>query len=69
VVERILADIKKGVREVMGDSRAIGQLKAERYTDERFGLPTVQDILKELDKPGRDPPRVQTASFKEGVED
>jgi uncharacterized protein len=58
------------VREVMGDSRAIGQLKPERYTDERFGLPTVQDILKELDKPGRDPrPEFKTASFKEGVEE
>ena len=70
VVERILADIQKGVREVMGDSRVIGQLKAERYTDERFGLPTVQDILKELDKPGRDPrPEFKTASFKDGVEE
>ena len=49
----------------MGDSRLLGQLKAERYTDERFGLPTVQDILKELDKPGRDPrPEFTTASFQ-----
>ncbi|WP_374260945.1 Tex family protein [Zoogloea sp.] len=70
VVERILADIQKGVRELLGDSRAIGQLKPERYADERFGLPTVQDILKELDKPGRDPrPEFKTASFKEGVEE
>ena len=69
VVERILADIKKGVREIMGDSRALGQIKAERYTDERFGLPTVQDILKELDKPGRDPrPEFKTAEFQDGVE-
>ncbi|HMW53501.1 MAG TPA: Tex family protein [Rhodocyclaceae bacterium] len=70
VVERILADIRKNARELMGDTRAIGQLKAERYTDERFGLPTVQDILRELDKPGRDPrPEFKTASFKDGVED
>ncbi|MBL8457907.1 MAG: RNA-binding transcriptional accessory protein, partial [Zoogloea sp.] len=70
LVERILADIRKGVGELMGDSRTIGQLKAERYTDERFGLPTVQDILKELDKPGRDPrPEFKTASFKDGVEE
>lgn len=70
VVERILADIQKGVRDLMGDSRAIAQIKAERYTDERFGLPTVQDILKELDKPGRDPrPEFKTASFRDGVED
>ncbi|WP_374490063.1 Tex family protein [Zoogloea sp.] len=69
VVERILADIQKDVRQVMGDSRVLGALKPERYTDERFGLPTVQDILKELDKPGRDPrPEFKTASFKEGVE-
>ena len=69
LVERILADIRKDAREVMGDSRTISQLKAERYTDERFGLPTVQDILKELDKPGRDPrPEFKTASFKDGVE-
>ncbi|NWG29981.1 MAG: RNA-binding transcriptional accessory protein [Rhodocyclaceae bacterium] len=70
VVERILADIKKGVKEVIGDSRLIRALKAEKYTDERFGLPTVQDILKELEKPGRDPrPEFKTARFREGVED
>jgi uncharacterized protein len=70
LVERILADIDKGAREVMGDTKLIGQLKPERYTDERFGLPTVQDILKELDKPGRDPrPEFKTASFKDGVEE
>jgi protein Tex len=69
VVERILADIKKGVRDVMGNANLLRDVKAERYTDERFGLPTVQDILKELDKPGRDPrPEFKTASFKEGVE-
>ncbi len=70
LVERILADIQKDAREVMGDAKLIGQLKPERYTDERFGLPTVQDILKELDKPGRDPrPEFKTASFKDGVEE
>jgi uncharacterized protein len=70
VVERILADIKKGVKEVIGDSRLVKSLKAEKYTDERFGLPTVQDILKELEKPGRDPrPEFKAATFREGVED
>jgi uncharacterized protein len=70
VVERILADIKKGVKELVGDSRLVKSLKAEKYTDERFGLPTVQDILKELEKPGRDPrPEFKTASFRDGVED
>jgi uncharacterized protein len=70
VVERILADIGKGVKELIGDSRAVKSLKAEKYTDERFGLPTVQDILKELEKPGRDPrPEFKTAAFREGVEE
>ncbi|MDQ7990598.1 MAG: Tex family protein, partial [Candidatus Dactylopiibacterium sp.] len=69
VVERILADVRKGARELIGDSAALRQLDARRYTDERFGLPTVQDILRELDKPGRDPrPEFRTASFREGVE-
>ncbi|MEW5781766.1 MAG: Tex family protein [Pseudomonadota bacterium] len=70
VVERILADIKKSVKEVIGDTRLIRSLKPEKYTDERFGLPTVQDILKELEKPGRDPrPEFKTATFRDGVED
>jgi len=70
VVERILADIKKGVKDIIGDSRVVKSLKAEKYTDERFGLPTVQDILKELEKPGRDPrPEFKAATFREGVED
>lgn len=69
LVERILADIKKGVREVIGDARLIKALTPEKYIDERFGLPTVQDILRELEKPGRDPrPEFKTAAFKDGVE-
>ncbi|MFN6961260.1 MAG: Tex family protein, partial [Rhodocyclaceae bacterium] len=69
VVERILADIKKDIREVIGDTRLIRSLTPEKYVDERFGLPTVQDILKELEKPGRDPrPEFRTAHFREGVE-
>jgi len=70
VVERILADIKKGVKEVIGDSSTVRALNAHKYTDEQFGLPTVQDILKELEKPGRDPrPEFKSATFKDGVED
>jgi uncharacterized protein len=70
VVERILADIKKGVKDIIGDSRSVKALKPEKYTDERFGLPTVQDILRELEKPGRDPrPEFKAATFREGVED
>jgi protein Tex len=69
VVERILADVQKNVRELLGDTSTLRNLQAAKYTDERFGLPTVQDILKELDKPGRDPrPEFKTATFKEGVE-
>jgi uncharacterized protein len=69
LVERILADIKKGIREVIGDSRLVKALVPEKYTDEKFGLPTVQDILKELEKPGRDPrPEFKTATFRDGIE-
>ncbi|MCX9158450.1 RNA-binding transcriptional accessory protein [Niveibacterium sp. 24ML] len=68
-VERILADVQRKAREIMGDTAFIRALEPARYTDERFGLPTVQDILKELDKPGRDPrPEFKTATFREGVE-
>ena len=70
VVERILADIRKGIRDLIGDARLVKSLQAARYTDEKFGLPTVQDILKELEKPGRDPrPEFRTAVFKDGVEE
>lgn len=69
VVQRILADLGKSLREVVGNARLLKSLQAEKYTDERFGLPTVQDILRELEKPGRDPrPEFRTARFKEGVE-
>ena len=70
LVERILADIKKGIKDVIGDSRLVKSLQPSKYTDEKFGLPTVQDILKELEKPGRDPrPEFKTAVFKDGVEE
>ncbi|MEJ5211858.1 MAG: Tex family protein [Burkholderiales bacterium] len=69
VVQRILADLGKSLREVVGNARLLKSLPAAKYTDERFGLPTVQDILRELEKPGRDPrPEFRTARFKEGVE-
>jgi uncharacterized protein len=70
LVEKILADIKREVKGVIGDSSLLKSLDPKRYADQRFGVPTVADILKELDKPGRDPrPAFVTASFKEGVED
>jgi len=69
VVERILADIRKGIKEVIGDSRTVKAVNAAKYADDKFGLPTVQDILKELEKPGRDPrPEFKAAAFREGVE-
>ncbi len=70
LVEKILADIKRDVKAVIGDSSLLKSLDPQRFADERFGVPTVADILKELDKPGRDPrPAFVTASFKEGVEE
>jgi len=69
LVQKILKDIKKGVKEVIGDASLLKTLQAEKYADEKFGVPTVTDILKELEKPGRDPrPEFTTATFKDGVE-
>ena len=69
VVEKIIVDLNKPIKEILGDSRALKGLNASRYTDQRFGLPTVQDIFKELEKPGRDPrPEFKTATFTDGVE-
>jgi uncharacterized protein len=70
VVERIIADFKRPAREVLGDGGALKKLDPAKYTDERFGVLTVRDILRELEKPGRDPrPEFKTAEFKEGIED
>ncbi|HLZ34641.1 MAG TPA: S1 RNA-binding domain-containing protein [Nitrospira sp.] len=69
VVERILASLGTGIAEVMGRPDLLKGLSPGDFTDERFGLPTVRDILAELEKPGRDPrPEFKTASFREGVE-
>ncbi|VVD63059.1 Tex family protein [Pandoraea fibrosis] len=69
VVERILAKIKKTIGEVMGNGSVVRSVSATEFVDERFGLPTVKDILTELEKPGRDPrPEFKTATFQEGVE-
>jgi uncharacterized protein len=70
VVEKILADIQKDIKSVIGDSTLVKRLNPAKYADEKFGVPTVTDILKELEKPGRDPrPEFTTATFKEGVEE
>jgi len=69
VVQRILDHCGVGITELMGNRALLQRLQAARFTDQRFGLPTVTDILSELEKPGRDPrPEFKTASFKEGVE-
>ena len=70
VVERILAGSGKQVRQIIGDAAFLRGLKPAQFTDERFGEPTVRDILKELEKPGRDPrPEFKAAAFAEGIED
>ncbi|MDR3479691.1 MAG: Tex family protein [Burkholderiaceae bacterium] len=70
LVEKILADLKKDVKGVIGDGKLLKSLNPAKYADEKFGVPTITDILKELEKPGRDPrPEFTTATFKEGVEE
>ncbi|MEM7204301.1 MAG: helix-hairpin-helix domain-containing protein, partial [Planctomycetota bacterium] len=70
VVERILQKTGRAVGEVLGASDFLRDLRPADFVDDRFGVPTVQDILAELEKPGRDPrPEFKTAAFAEGVED
>jgi uncharacterized protein len=69
VARRILARAGTDMRGVIGNTSLLRSLRPQDFTDERFGLPTVTDILSELEKPGRDPrPAFATASFAEGVE-
>ncbi|MES9917564.1 MAG: Tex family protein [Candidatus Thiodiazotropha sp. 4PDIV1] len=69
VVERILQKTGREMSGVIGDTSFLKSLSAKDYTDEKLGQPTVEDIIHELDKPGRDPrPEFKTATFKEGVE-
>ncbi|EJK2115376.1 Tex family protein [Vibrio navarrensis] len=68
VVKAIAEKNHKEVKALIGDSNFLKGLRALDYTDEHFGLPTVTDIIKELDKPGRDPrPEFKTATFAEGI--
>jgi protein Tex len=68
VVRRILAATGQGLPSLIGNTAVLRKLKPADYVDERFGLPTVTDILAELEKPGRDPrPAFRTAEFAEGV--
>jgi len=70
VVRRILKHLKSEIHAVIGDAGALRSLQPEQFADAQFGAPTVTDILKELEKPGRDPrPEFKTASFKDGVEE
>ncbi|RSZ62060.1 RNA-binding transcriptional accessory protein [Corynebacterium hylobatis] len=69
VVARIAAATGLGVDELIGNTRVLSQLRPADFADDTFGIPTVTDIIAELDKPGRDPrPEFRTATFKEGVE-
>lgn len=69
VVQRIAVDTARDIRSLIGDSAFLKRLDPRQFTDDTFGLPTVTDILAELDKPGRDPrPEFKTATFQEGVE-
>src|SRR5690606_4275062 len=69
VVQRILERVQKSARELIGNRDALRSLEPRAFVDERFGEPTVRDILAELEKPGRDPRgEFVTASFQEGIE-
>ncbi|CDX32550.1 transcriptional accessory protein [Mesorhizobium sp. ORS 3359] len=70
VAKKIVAACGRDVRALLGDSAALKALDPRVFVDERFGLPTVRDIIAELEKPGRDPrPGFKTATFAEGVDD
>jgi protein Tex len=69
VVRRILAATRSDIKALIGNAEIVRQLKPQTFVDDTFGLPTVTDILRELEKPGRDPrPAFKAAVFKEGVE-
>jgi len=69
VVRRILEATKSDIKVLIGNGGVLKKLNPQSFTDEKFGVPTVKDILSELEKPGRDPrPEFKTATFMEGVE-
>lgn len=70
VIRRILSATKSDIKALIGNAEIVRQLKPQSFVDDTFGLPTVTDILRELEKPGRDPrPAFKAAVFKEGVEE
>ena len=69
VVRRIIQATRSDIKALIGNAEIVRQLKPQAFVDDTFGLPTVTDILRELEKPGRDPrPAFKAAVFKEGVE-
>jgi uncharacterized protein len=70
VVERIVEKTEKPIKSLIGDGEFLQNLQPEDYMDDTFGVPTVSDIISELEKPGRDPrPEFKTPTFKEGIND
>ena len=70
VVRKIVTACGRDIRTLMGDAATLSRLDPQRFVDARFGLPTVKDILAELEKPGRDPrPEFKTATFADGVDE
>ena len=69
LVQAILADIRQDIKGVIGNGSLLKSLNPSKYANEQFGIPTISDILRELEKPGRDPrPEFTTAAFRDGVE-
>jgi uncharacterized protein len=69
VVKRIIQTTKSDIKSLIGNSATLGALKPDAFVDDTFGLPTVTDILRELEKPGRDPrPAFKAVAFKDGIE-
>ncbi|MFM2481750.1 Tex family protein [Celerinatantimonas sp. YJH-8] len=69
LVQKILKNTSYSIEQVMSNATLLHQFNAADYVDSQYGLPTISDVLKELEKPGRDPrPEFKTAQFKEGVE-
>lgn len=70
LVEKIIADQQIDIPKIIGNRTILQSVNADLYVDDTYGLPTIRDILRELEKPGRDPrPEFKTAQFKEGVEE
>jgi uncharacterized protein len=70
LAKKVVAACGRDLRTLMGDSAALKKLDPQQFVDEHFGLPTVRDIIAELEKPGRDPrPSFKTATFADGVDD